>query len=39
MTRTQAWLFVSRLLRTLWFRPALYAAAALAVLILAPAVA
>ena len=39
MTRGQAWLFVSRLLRTLWFRPALYAAAALAVLILAPAVA
>lgn len=39
MTRSRLWLFVSRILRALWFRPAVYAAAALAVLLVAPYVA
>ena len=39
MTRSRLHLFASRILRSLWFRPALYAAAALAVLLLAPYVA
>jgi uncharacterized membrane protein len=39
MTRSRLWLLLSRILRALWFLPALYAAAALAVLLLAPSVA
>nr|WP_037278299.1 DUF2254 domain-containing protein [Rubellimicrobium mesophilum] len=39
MTRSRLQLFLSRILRALWFRPALYAAAALAVLLVAPDVA
>ena len=39
MTRSRFWLLVSRIFRTLWFRPALYAAAALTVLLLAPSMA
>ena len=39
MTRSRLWLFASRVLRALWFRPAIYATAALAALFLAPYVA
>jgi uncharacterized membrane protein len=39
VTRSRLWLFVSRVLRALWFRPAVFAVAAFAVLLLAPEVA
>ena len=39
VTRSRMWLLVSRVLRALWFRPAVFAMTALAVLLLAPEVA